>query len=91
MVRQDIRILSSALGCASVVGLVFTWLVVLAPVKANLRYFGGGLWATLTMLGCIAMSFGAGWLGSRSWYILTIVALITFVYVGFLIRSPYWF
>jgi hypothetical protein len=90
MTPHKARVLAVALGLLSAGGLALVWAVVLAPVRWGLRYPGGGLSGLLTMIVYVAMTLAAGQLGSRRWYALTVIAVLTFVYVGFFIRSPYW-
>ncbi len=90
MTLNKAKALAGTLGLVSAAGLGLVWVVVLAPVRWGLRYPGGGLSGLLTMIGYVAMTLAAGRLGSRRWYALTIIAVLTFVYVGFFIRSPYW-
>jgi hypothetical protein len=32
----------------------------------------------------------AGRWGGRRWHVLTAIAVLTFLYMGFFVRSPYW-
>jgi multisubunit Na+/H+ antiporter MnhB subunit len=90
MAPHRTRILAVTLGLLSAAGLAFVWVVVSAPVRWDLRYPGGGFSGLLTVIAYIGMSVVAGRWGSRKWYALTVIAVLTFVYVGFFIRSPYW-
>jgi len=66
----------------------FIWLVFLAPIKWNLNYPVGYFWFLVTILVAIMMSITAGILGTRRWYFLTLVAVGTFVYAGWIYRTP---
>ena len=90
MALYEKRTLAVALGSLSAVGLAFVWVVLLAPVHWYLTYPGGAPSGLLTMLCYIAMSIVAGRWGSRQWYALTVIAVLTFLYMGFFVRSPYW-
>jgi hypothetical protein len=90
MAPDKTRPLAVALGLLSAAGLALVWAVVLAPLRWNLSCPGGGLAGLLTMISSLTMALAAGRLGSRKWYVLTVIAALTFVYVSFFIRSPYW-
>jgi hypothetical protein len=90
MAPHRTRILAVTLGLLSAAGLVLVWIVLLAPVGWRLEYPGGALSGLLSMISYLVMSFAAGWLGSRKWFVLTIIVVLTFVYMTLVLRSPYW-
>ena len=90
MARNKTRILANALGSLGAAALVMVWVVLFAPVRWHLEYPGGGLSGLLSMIISAAVSIAAGWWGSRKWYVLTLTVVLTFVYMTFVLRSPYW-
>jgi fucose 4-O-acetylase-like acetyltransferase len=84
------RAATLTLGLLSAVGLALIWVFLLAPVRWDLRYPGGASSGFLTILSCFVMSIVAGRWGGRRWHVLTAIAVLTFLYMGFFVRSPYW-
>jgi hypothetical protein len=82
--------LGAVFGFVSVAILGHIWIVFLAPIKWNLSYPVGDFWVLVTMLVAIMMSIAAGMLGTRQWFFLTVVAVGTFVYIGWIYRTPMW-
>jgi hypothetical protein len=83
-------VLSRMFGVLSIAILVHIWLVFSAPIKWNLRYPGGSASVLVALLLCFGMSFLAARWGGSKWYLLTIFAVITFIYVGWFYRPPMW-
>jgi hypothetical protein len=90
MTLPKVQTLATTLGLLSAAGLLFVWVFILAPVRWDLRYPGGGLWGLLTISGSIVTSFAAAEWGSRKWYALTVIAVLTITYMAMFIRSAYW-
>jgi len=78
------------LGFLSACSLCSLWLFKLLPVAWGLRYPWDGGGAVLAMLIAVVGSAVAGVWGSRRWFVLTAVATLTLIYLGFVVRSPYW-
>jgi hypothetical protein len=79
------------LGLLSMMGLALLWLIMLAPMRWDLRFPGGGQGATLILLSAIGASVTAGILGRRTWFIIATWGVITFLYVWFFLKSPIWY
>jgi uncharacterized BrkB/YihY/UPF0761 family membrane protein len=80
MVKRGI--LSAALGLMSLAPVVYFWLALPMPHIWQPIFPGAGF----AVIGCLLLSFvmsaSAAWLGSRGWYIATIAALGTILFLG---------
>lgn len=90
MITKSRSTAATVLGILSLIGPVLVWTFIFAPLRWNIR-FPGGVWgAILTLLLAIAMSVIAGICGKRAWFVATVFSVFTFVYWGFLLKSPWW-
>jgi hypothetical protein len=77
------RIWTSAFGLLSILIVGYFWLLMLVPIAWNLRFPGGGFALVAILLLSIIVSGIAGLAGSRRWYLVTIAAVGTFLFLGF--------
>jgi len=78
----------AALLAIAIVGHI--WFVFLAPTRWGIFYPGGVVGLVFMMVLAIGLSAVASILGGRRWYLVTLAALATFVYIGFFVRSNLW-
>jgi len=76
------RLWSNMLGLISILLVAYFWLALLTPHAWRPVFPGAGLVVVAALASSILMSAIAGWVGSRRWYLATVVALVTFLFVG---------
>jgi hypothetical protein len=84
-------IVADVLGCSTVVLLVLLWVVVPDPLKLHLTFPGGLQGIGFALLWVLVAPFLAGFWGRKSWFVVAVLAVITFVYVGFIYQPPLWY
>jgi len=85
------RAIGNWLGIVSVVYLVFLWTINLNPLKWNLRFPGGVRAMFSTMFLAMFTSSFAGLWGKRAWLVVAAAAIFTFIYLGFFVKSSWWY
>lgn len=85
MLQKTLTVIS---GTASIGLVVFLWLVVLAPVRWNLRFPGGLHWMAICLVASVVFSVLAWKYGGRAWLVALFSAIFTFIYIGFVMRFP---
>jgi hypothetical protein len=72
------------------IGVASMWAFLYEPKTWNIRFPGGYSAGGLTMVLSIVMSALAGAWGRRIWFVMTAIAILTFVYIGFFVTFPTW-
>lgn len=73
---------AAALGLISLALIVYFWLALLVPNAWRPVFHGAGFAVIACLLLSVVMSASAGWLGSRGWYLATVAALGTLLFLG---------
>jgi len=76
------RLWSNFLGLVSILFVAYFWLALLTPRAWQPIFPGAGLVVVAALASSILMSAIAGCIGSRRWYIATVAALATFLYLN---------
>jgi hypothetical protein len=73
---------TNVLGLTSLFLVGYFWLALLMPHVWQPVFPGAGFIVVGCLFLSIVMSASAGWLGSRRWYLATVVALATLLFFG---------
>jgi hypothetical protein len=82
--------IANVLGVLSMIGVASMWAFLYEPKTWNIRFPGGYTAGGLTMVVSIVMSALAGMWGRRIWFVMTAIAIFTFVYIGFFVKFSTW-